>query len=270
MKNYIKMMCTILIITIMTVGCANKSEPDATDVTNHENDDNIIQDKDKENEINEEDENEVDADSIVDLIDIINDESNTVLVNKFNSLGEDYTPDDLVTVSVPTILENPEVNQLREAASTALTSLFAAAEEEGLFLFARSGFRSYNTQVHLFNGYAEKHGEEAANTYSAKPGFSEHQTGLVMDVTSESVQFQLTEQFGETPEGKWIAENAHQFGFIIRYPQGKEDITGYIYEPWHLRYLGKDVAKEVFESNVTYEEFLVEKGVIEHVQHKKE
>lgn len=270
MRNFLKIMFTLLIITIISVGCANKTEPDMTDVTNDKADDNTIQNNnDTESAVNEEP-NEIDVDPIVDKIDIISDESNTVLVNKFNSLSEDYTPEDLVTVSVPTILENPEVNQLREVASTALTNMFAAAEEEDLFLFARSGFRSYNTQVQLFNGYADKHGEEAANKYSAKPGFSEHQTGLVMDVTSESVQFQLTEQFGETPEGKWIEENAHQFGFIIRYPKGKEDITGYIYEPWHLRYLGKDVAKEVYESNVTYEEFLVEKGVIDNVQFEKE
>ena len=270
MKNLIKIICTILIITVLSVGCTNKTEPDATDVTNDDSNDETVPNNDTENAINEEEADGVEADPIVDLIDIINDESKTVLVNKFNSLGEDYTPDDLVTVTVPTILENPEVNQLTEIASTALSDMFAAAEKEDLFLFARSGFRSYNTQIHLFNGYAEKHGEEAANTYSAKPGFSEHQTGLVMDITSESVQFQLTEQFGETPEGKWVEENAHDFGFIVRYPKVKEDITGYIYEPWHLRYLGKDVATAVYESDVTYEEFLVEKGIIDNVQHEKE
>lgn len=270
MRDLFKIMFTVTFIVVISSGCINKTEPNITDVTKDENNNDTIQKNDKEVELNEADPNEVEVDPIVDMIDIINDESDTVLVNKFNSLSEDYIPDDLVTVSVPTILENPEVNQLREVASTALSNLFAAAQEENLFLFARSGFRSYNTQVHLFNGYAEKHGEEAANTYSAKPGFSEHQTGLVMDVTSESVQFQLTEQFGETPEGKWIAENAHQYGFIIRYPQGKEAITGYIYEPWHLRYVGKEVATKVYESNVTYEEFLVEKGIIDHVHDKKE
>src|SRR5699024_2575641 len=103
--------------------------------------------------------------------------------------------------------------------------------------------------------YAERNGIEAANRYSAKPGQSEHQTGLVMDITSESVNFDLSEDFGKTPEGEWVANNAHLFGFIIRYPEGKEDITGYIYEPWHLRYLSPDVATAVFESELTYEEF---------------
>lgn len=272
MRSSIKLLLVLLMITTISSACVNSSQSSETNHNTNENvisDNNDTQHNDDEEVPNEENTIETEVDPIVDKIDIINDESETVLVNKFNSLSEDYIPSDLVTVSVPTILENPEVNQLREVADHALTSMFATAEEENLFLFARSGFRSYNTQVHLFNGYAEKHGEEAANTYSAKPGFSEHQTGLVMDVTSESVQFQLTEQFGDTPEGKWIAEHAHQFGFIIRYPQGKEDITGYIYEPWHLRYVGKDVATAIYESKLTYEEFLVEKGIIDHVQFEK-
>lgn len=208
-------------------------------------------------------------DPILEKIDIENDESISVLVNKHNKLGEDYVPKDLATITVPHVLENPEVNQLRKEAKEALSDMFAAAENEGLYLFARSGYRSYDTQVQLFNNYAEQHGEEAANTYSAKPGASEHQTGLVMDITSESVHFELTEEFGNTPEGKWVRKNAHYFGFIIRYPEGKEDVTGYIYEPWHLRYLGVDLATAIYESGLTYEEFLVEKGVLDHVSAKK-
>lgn len=272
MRFFLKLILTTLTITIISAGCSSKTQPDSANNNTEETlsiEENTIQNSDTKNNVSDEDSNTTEVDPIIDLINIINDDSYTVLVNKFNSLSEGYIPDDLVTVSVPTILENPEVNQLREVADNALTSMFSAAEEENLFLFARSGFRSFNTQVHLFNGYAEKHGEEAANTYSAKPGFSEHQTGLVMDVTSESVQFQLTEQFGSTAEGKWIAENAHKFGFIIRYPYGKEEITGYVYEPWHLRYLGKEVAEAVYNSNVTYEEFLVEKGIIDDVQFEK-
>ena len=114
--------------------------------------------------------------------------------------------------------------------------MFDAAEKEDIILYARSGYRSYDTQVQLFKNYAANHGEEAANKYSARPGESEHQTGLVMDVTSESVNLQITSDFGETKEGKWVKENAHNYGFIIRYPEGKSDITGYVYEPWHLRF----------------------------------
>ena len=143
--------------------------------------------------------------------------------------------------------------------------MFDQAEQSGIYLHARSGYRSYQTQVQLFQSYADRNGEEAANRYSAKPGHSEHQTGLVMDVTSESVDYQLSESFGETEEGKWLKEHAHEFGFIIRYPEGAEDITGYIYEPWHIRYLGVDMATKVYESGLTYEEFLEEEGLIHEV-----
>src|SRR5690625_3897052 len=194
--------------------------------------------------------------------DIDNDNSLTVLVNKQHSLKENYEPDDLVTVNVPTILENPEVNQLRKEAADALKEMFDVALDDGISLYARSGYRSHNTQEMLFENYAQKHGAEAANRYSARAGQSEHQTGLVMDITSESVNFQLVEEFANTEEGKWVQENAHQIGCIIRYPKGKEDITGYIYEPWHLRYLGVEVATAVYESGLTYEEFLKEEGII--------
>lgn len=192
---------------------------------------------------------------------IINSSDILSLVNKNYSLEDDYVPDDLVTLDVPTVLENPEINQLRKEAADALKEMINSAEEENIDLYARSGYRSYQTQVQLFNNYVANNGEEAANKFSARPGESEHQTGLSIDVTSESVDYQLTESFGETAEGIWIQEQAHNFGFIIRYPEGKEEITGYQYEPWHLRYLGKEMATEVFESGLTYEEFLVERGI---------
>lgn len=202
-------------------------------------------------------------------IDIVNDDSITVLVNKQNSLSESYAPSDLVTVSVPTVLENPEVKQMRKVAADALKEMFDKAKESNIYLHARSGYRSYQTQVQLFNNYVSRHGEEAANRYSARPGQSEHQTGLVMDVTSKSVNFQLTEQFGETKEGIWLRDNAHKFGFIIRYPKDMEHITGYIYEPWHIRYLGVEVATKVYESGLTYEEFLVKEGILDDVNTAK-
>lgn len=193
--------------------------------------------------------------------DLLNSSSLAVLVNKKYSLGEDYDPVDLVTVEVPTVLENPEVKQLRKEAATALKKMFESAKKDDIFLQARSGYRSYQTQVQLFNSYVSKHGEEAANRYSARPGESEHQSGLAMDVTSESVNYQLSEEFGETPEGIWLRNHAQEYGFIIRYPQGKEDITGYLYEPWHLRYLGNELAVDVHKSGLSYEEYLKEGGV---------
>lgn len=184
----------------------------------------------------------------------------TALVNKQNSVGETYEPTDLVKLDVPTVLENPEVNQLRKVAADALKAMFEDAKKSDIYLYARSGYRSYQTQNQLFNSYVENHGKEAAARFSAEPGQSEHQTGLAMDVTSESVNFQLDESFGETTEGVWLREHGHEYGFIIRYPQDKEDITGYIYEPWHIRYLGVELATKVYESGLTYEEYLEQEG----------
>ncbi len=113
-----------------------------------------------------------------------------------------------------------------------------------------SGFRSYRTQTAIFNNYVANYGEAEANTFSARPGESEHQTGMAIDITS------LNQSYGDTAEGIWLAENCHNFGFIIRYMKEKESITGYIYEPWHVRYLGKSTAKLVHDSGLSLEEFL--------------
>ncbi|TVP91855.1 MAG: D-alanyl-D-alanine carboxypeptidase family protein [Alkalibacterium sp.] len=235
------------------------------DENNSSDSDSEESDSESESEVEDENEDEVEEDENTVSIDmeddLLNPDSVKVLVNKQYALPEDYAPEDLVTVEVPTVLENPEIRQLREVASDALTEMFAAAEEEGIILHARSGYRSYQTQVQLFNSYVENHGEEAANRYSARPGESEHQTGLAMDVTSESANYQLSEEFGSTPEGIWVEENAHEFGFVIRYPEGTEDITGYQYEPWHLRYFGEELALDIYESGLTYEEYLIERGI---------
>jgi D-alanyl-D-alanine carboxypeptidase len=210
--------------------------------------------KEPEEESGEEPIEETPEDGII----IENPEKIDVLVNKKRNLPDSYVPEDLVTLSeVPTVLENPEVNQMRNAAYEALKELFKAAQdEEGYELYARSGYRSYNTQTSLYSSYVESYGKEAADKYSAKPGQSEHQTGLSIDITCEALNFRLDDTFGETEEGKWVAENAHRFGYIIRYPKDKEDITGYMYEPWHIRYLGTELAGKVFESGLTLEEYL--------------
>ena len=188
---------------------------------------------------------------------IENPEKTDVLVNRKRNLPESYVPEDLVTLSdVPTVLSNPEVNQMRSNAYDALKELFKAAqEEEGYELLARSGYRSYYTQASLYSSYVENNGQAAADKFSAKPGQSEHQTGLAMDITCEAVNYRLDESFGETEEGKWVAANSHRFGYIIRYPKEKEDITGYMYEPWHIRYLGTELAEKVYDSGLTLEEY---------------
>lgn len=135
-------------------------------------------------------------------------------------------------------------------AAGALDEMIAAAKAEGIALWVVSGFRSYNTQAAIYANYTARDGAAAADRYSARPGHSEHQTGLAFDLNS------LEQTFGATPEGQWLAANCHEYGFIIRYPEEKEDITGYMYEPWHVRYLGKKTAREVFESGLCLEEYL--------------
>lgn len=180
-----------------------------------------------------------------------------VIVNKTRNLPSSYVPKDLVSLDgIPKSLQNDEINQLRKVAYDALKELFLKAKEEKSFeLYARSGYRSYNTQAALYKSYVNNYGKEAADKFSAKPGQSEHQTGLAMDITCEGMNYLLDTTFGDTEEGIWVAENAHKFGFVIRYPKGKEEITGYQYEPWHLRYVGVILATEVYESQLTLEEY---------------
>ena len=136
-----------------------------------------------------------------------------------------------------------------------LSVMFAAAQAEGIYLKMQSGYRSYIDQSIIYNDYVARDGQEAADRYSARPGHSEHQTGLAFDLTTTYYDG-LWEGFADTPEGKWVAENCHKYGFIIRYPKEKEHITGYMYEPWHVRYIGVDKATAVYESGLCLEEYL--------------
>ena len=142
---------------------------------------------------------------------------------------------------------NPGVNP---QAQSAFNNMSSAAAQEGINLYIVSGFRSYSTQASIYNNYVARDGKAAADRYSARPGHSEHQTGLAFDLNS------LSQSFENTPEGKWLAANCYKYGFIIRYPKGKENITGYMYEPWHVRYLGTDTATKVYNSGLTLEEYL--------------
>lgn len=180
-----------------------------------------------------------------------------VLVNKERNLPADYVPEGLTPPDIPFYFkENIEKRWMRPDAAAAIEEMFAAAKEDGIELIGASAYRSYETQKSLFNRYVQTHGLEEAETFSARPGQSEHQTGLTIDVYHKNITNGLEESFGETPEGMWVAEHAHEYGFIIRYPKGKEDITGYKYEPWHLRYVGKEAAKEIYEKGITLEEYL--------------
>lgn len=184
-----------------------------------------------------------------------------ILVNKVNPVDQDYKPDDLTEIKYFAPDRAETTRYLRAEAAEAFHRLAEAAAEEGLEIRMTTAYRSYDFQKILFDNYVEKEGEEKANTFSAKPGQSEHQTGLAVDVTSPSVDYQLSNDYGRTEEGKWIAANAYRFGFILRFPEGKEEITGYQYEPWHLRYVGLLAAREIHERDLTLEEFLQMNGI---------
>ncbi|WP_242217914.1 D-alanyl-D-alanine carboxypeptidase family protein [Bacillus cereus group sp. BfR-BA-01380] len=178
-----------------------------------------------------------------------------IIVNKKSMLPDGYRPNDLVVPDVTFAFSGIcEKSYMRKEAARALEKLFALAEKDGITLQAVSGFRSLEYQKSVYQNNVRKQGKEETDRVSARPGHSEHQTGLTMDVSASSVDNTLEQSFGTTKEGKWLAENAYRAGFIIRYLKGKENITGYSYEPWHIRYVG-DIAKEIYEKGITLEEY---------------
>lgn len=181
-----------------------------------------------------------------------------VLVNKAVMLPDGYKPSDLVEPDVAFIFtEKVDKRLMRKEAAAALEQLFAGAKQDGILLAGVSGYRSYETQNGLFNYYVRVQGEAEARRYSAEPGHSEHQTGLAMDLSGSTGKCAVEDCFADTAEAKWLAVHAPEYGFIIRYPKGKEAITGYAYEPWHVRYLGTSLAQKVATSGLTYEEYQV-------------
>jgi len=192
-------------------------------------------------------------DSIIeDPIDLISLDSINILINKTHPLPSDYVPEDMIK---PNVICKKEDIKLKREAAEAIEEMFDAAKKDGYSLAIGSAYRSYNYQKNLYNNYVKRDGEEAANRYSAKPGQSEHQTGLAADLSREDGYCYLSNCFKDTEEGKWLKENAYLYGFILRYPEGKEEITGYIFEPWHYRYIGKKEALKVYESGLTLEEY---------------
>lgn len=179
-----------------------------------------------------------------------------ILVNKQNPVDSSYKPNDLTAIKYFAADRSEVGRYLRAEAAEAFNLLSETAAEEGHQIVVTTAYRSYDFQSTLYNNYVKIHGQQEADTFSAQPGKSEHQTGLAADVSSPSVNYQLTKDYINTTEGKWLNDNAYRFGFIIRFPKGKEDITGYMYEPWHIRYVGKTAAKEIFDKGFTLEEYL--------------
>ncbi|MDN4602722.1 M15 family metallopeptidase [Paenibacillus sp. F6_3S_P_1C] len=193
---------------------------------------------------------------------VTNAQAMTVIVNKQRSLPEGYEPSDLVEPNVPFSFDGPhEKRHLRKEAAEALEKLFAGAKADGIELRAVSGYRSYERQVSIYNNNVKTKGQEYTDRVSSVPGHSEHQTGLAIDVSSPSVGNALEEVFGTSKEGQWLAEHAAEYGYIIRYPKGEDDITGYVYEPWHIRYVGTDLAPDIVKSGLTLEEYFDEANI---------
>lgn len=177
-----------------------------------------------------------------------------VLVNKLYTVSKNYYPTDMVAVD-GSLSTNQGLYFKREAYEAYLDML-AAAQSEGLTFKICSAYRSYELQTSLYNNSLAQNGAAFTNTRSAYPGRSEHHTGWAVDITSKSMGYGLSQNFINYPEGLWINNHCSEYGFIIRYPKGKTNITGYDYEPWHLRYVGVEAAKEITSRGITLEEYL--------------
>ena len=184
-----------------------------------------------------------------------------ILVNKTNKAP-----------AVPVTLVKPNVQPTRESASeniymrpeaaAALEALFAGAAEDGMTLYATSGYRSYSTQKAIFERKLDRMSEKQANLSVAKPGYSEHQTGLAMDIEGETTKGTgLTEAFGESPEGIWAAKHCAEYGFIVRFTAEKQKLTGFVAESWHFRYVGVEAAKTITQNNWCLEEYIEKMGI---------
>lgn len=169
-----------------------------------------------------------------------------VVVNKKHKLPDNYVP----------TLTSVAGGQMRAEAATELGKLLDAATASGNNLIILSSYRSYYTQVSTYNGFVAQYGQAQADTFSARPGYSEHQTGLAVDLGNNDGSCAFEICFSDTAGGLWLATNAANYGFIIRYPEGKESDTGYQYEPWHIRFLGVDTAKAVVASGKTFDQYM--------------
>ena len=164
-----------------------------------------------------------------------------MLVNKFHYLKNDYAPDDIVSISNWYAYDG---HSTKKEVYDKYIAMWKAANAENLVLLVNSSFRTLEEQQEEYDRFGDD--------YASRPGFSEHQTGLALDIVTYDI---IGNEFENTDEFKWLQENAHNYGFILRYPKGKENITGYSYESWHYRYVGKDLATKVKESGLTYDEY---------------
>lgn len=186
--------------------------------------------------------------------------SYVALVNRCYRMAHDFRPNDLIVVNVPGVNFPPgeTVHQLRQTAAHAAERLFEGASEAGLDLWMSSAFRDYTFQSTLFHNNVANFGLEETMRFSAVPGHSEHQLGLGVDLTTPALEGLgwLHGEFANTPEGIWVSQHAHRFGFIVSFPYGREADVAIIYEPWHIRYVGVDIATQMFNEGLILEEYL--------------
>ena len=170
-----------------------------------------------------------------------------LIANKTYSLPSDFIPQD---PEVP-VTSQRSTTSLDRTLMSAWRTMQADASSQGLNIYIASAYRSYSYQVNLYNSYVARDGKAAADTYSSRPGNSEHQTGLCFDLNS------IDDSFGDTAEGRWVNDNCYKYGFCIRFPKGKDAYTGYQYESWHLRYVGKDLAEKLYNNGawISLEEY---------------
>lgn len=196
----------------------------------------------------------VDQPHYTDVVEITDTEEEILLVNKYHKLPLDFEPKELVPLS-----SGPLVTP---ATKEAYEHMVNDAKKEGYTIRGVSAYRSIDYQIEVYNRYLMQDPKEVVDTYSARPGFSEHHTGRTIDL--DNVECTM-DNFEHTKEAKWVAENAYKYGFIVRYPKGYEHITGYMYEPWHITYVGVPIATEMKEQNIeTLEEYWVK-----YIEHKK-
>lgn len=172
-----------------------------------------------------------------------------ILVNKYLYLKSNYIPNNLEKIDNKYAKNGMK---LVKSAKDMFEKMYYDAKKDGYSIRIVSSYRNYNYQKNLYNNYLKKEGKEKADTYSARPGFSEHQTGLCIDIDDKKYSY---EEFNKSKSYKWMIDNSYKYGFIERYPKGKEKITGYTYEPWHYRYVGTDIAKFIHDNNITFDEY---------------
>ena len=197
---------------------------------------------------------------------ILDPDNITTLVKKGFYYDSDYVPDDLREVN---IAKNPacQYPMLRDEAATALEEMTEAAKLEGYYIVLNSGYRSYSDQSAVYSEYEAKYGGQYAAEYVAAPGASEHQSGLGVDLTSQSVVDGTKITFGDTAEYQWVIQHCQEYGFIIRFEEAESNITGIAHEPWHLRYVGKDAAEACVENDWTYEEYCLYNSVLPEIDY---